>query len=840
MAMRKVANRKVIRDLALKMIKADKKKNMAVIVSVILTAVMFTNLFSVGMGMMKTVEKATMRQVGGKSMSGLKYARAEDYERIKSDSKIRKLSYRICVGTLSDDRFKDLVAEVYYATDENAKGMFALPDVGRMPEQKNEVALSSIVMAKLGLKEALGQTVHLTFQIGEAAVEGDFILSGYWQGDPVSMSQMVYVSKSYQELVAPTPSLSYYETDAADPTGYWSIDFDFYTSFNIEGQTKALLSRNGYTVNEMAYGMNWAYAAATVDVATLLFGVVILCVILLAGYLIIFNIFYISVSSDIHAYGLLKTIGTTEKQLNRMVRIQALTLASIGIPIGLVLGTIISRNVLPIVLSNMTIDQSDMVFSIHPLIYGFAAIFSYLTVWLGCRKPSKIAGSVSPLEAVNYAQWCIPKKKSKKTVRITPFRLAAANLERDKKKVTVVVLSLTLSMLLVNGIYSVVSGLDADLFVSHSIIGDFNLSDQALNNVNLMVNNHTVLSEADRLYLREMDGVASSSNVYCDVYMRLMLTADTTEQLKTFFKESDTDVLNQIQGYLSEQYLPFDFYGIDDLPLRYMTISEGALDLDKWHTGRYAVVNSYQLMDQSLDENLKCLKIGDSFTVTLQNGKQRTYTVMAIGEMPYALSTKIYYGIGGQIIVPESEYLTCEGDTGALVSILNVEQGQIVRYVQQSNSLTYVSKRTYLDEFDGFVSSIEIVGGALAFILAIIGLMNFMNAVITGIMKRSREFAMMQAVGLTDRQLTQMLAWEGILYGALTIVVTLCIHISVGKLILNGIAGDIWFYEYHFSILPIAICLPFVLLIGAAVPVVACRKMKRQSIVERIKATIVN
>ena len=60
--------------------------------------------------------------------------------------------------------------------------------------------------------------------------------------------------------------------------------------------------------------------------------------ILLTGYLIIYNVFQISVAGDIRFYGLLKTIGTTPRQLKRIIRIQALSLSAAGIPLGLLLG----------------------------------------------------------------------------------------------------------------------------------------------------------------------------------------------------------------------------------------------------------------------------------------------------------------------------------------------------------------------------------------------------------------------------------------------------------------------------------------------------------------------
>ena len=54
------------------------------------------------------------------------------------------------------------------------------------------------------------------------------------------------------------------------------------------------------------------------------------------------------------------------------------------------------------------------------------------------------------------------------------------------------------------------------------------------------------------------------------------------------------------------------------------------------------------------------------------------------------------------------------------------------------------------------------VGGSLAFVIGFIGLLNFINSILTGIISRQREFAMMQAIGMTRRQLTKLVIAEGL------------------------------------------------------------------------------
>ena len=95
-----------------------------------------------------------------------------------------------------------------------------------------------------------------------------------------------------------------------------------------------------------------------------------------------------------------------------------------------------------------------------------SAVFTFLTVMISCRKPCKIAGSVSPIEALRYNETNIhAKKRDKKTRTISPLSVARNNMLRSRKKTIVVVLSLTLSMVLVNTLFTVLRGVDMDKYV---------------------------------------------------------------------------------------------------------------------------------------------------------------------------------------------------------------------------------------------------------------------------------------------------------------------------------------------------------------------------------------
>ena len=124
-------------------------------------------------------------------------------------------------------------------------------------------------------------------------------------------------------------------------------------------------------------------------------------IIAISGYMIIYNIFQISVLQDIKFYGLLKTIGTTKKQIRKIILTQALILAVIGIPIGLGLGLLVG-NILSDKIVGLLINV-DTIYNIDPLNLIISIIFSLVIVLLSARRPGIIAGKVSPVEEIGRA-----------------------------------------------------------------------------------------------------------------------------------------------------------------------------------------------------------------------------------------------------------------------------------------------------------------------------------------------------------------------------------------------------------------------------------------------------
>ncbi len=865
--MPKVGNRKVINRIADNTRKSGKGRSVVTIMAIILTTLLFTSVFTVGGSILTKLQEETFRQVGGSSHAGYKYLTQAEYDVIKADKKLKEVSCRISVGSAVNDALNKLYTEVSYYEDINARRCFSYPQEGRMPQAEKEIVTSDLVLEALGIPCEIGVSVPLVLEIGQERIEEEFVLSGYFAGDSVSMAQTILVSKEYQEKVAPVKTNSVAQrgvmTDE-DYVGRIMADIMFPTQFDIEKQLNELTMRCGFPAN-IATGVNWAYMSADMDLGTSIFFVVLLLVIMFSGYLIIYNIFYINVYSDIRHYGLLKTIGTTGEQLKSIVRRQAYMLSAIGIPIGMLLGAGVGTLLLPMVMSQISISNvihTKPEFNVW--IFAGAALFSFATVYISCVKPCRIASNVTPIEALRMVEVFSQKEESRKckekaTQKVTPRQLAIQNLRRNRKKVVVVIASLSLAMVLLNSIVGILKGFDMDKFTSNLIVSDLAVTHATTDNVSVTMKNRSTDGVTKEFLeaLKAQEGIESISNIYF---------ADRSFQ-NSPFSDSEWKLLRerlfenpQVEKYITENKLPYmemsyeeyvdwmdehhcldgNVYGIGELAFEKLKVMEGKLDWEQFRTGNYIIVYPFLKDDEPITP---FFYPGEKVTLYNDAGEKKEYEVIATAKLPYACEWQVYSTYNCNFILEEKEFLSFLGKRQPMRTLVDVSEEQeavlenwIANYCDTINrELDYTSKGKIEEEFEEMSQTFLLVGGLLVTVLAIIGILNFLNTMITSILSRKQELAMLEAVGMSGTQQKQMLVFEGIYYGVIAIVVSLILCIVLNITMVKGIMADLFFTTWHFTVWPIIICIPLILIIVIVVPLICYQKMCQTSIIERIR-----
>ena len=646
--------------------------------------------------------------------------------------------------------------------------------------------------------------------------------------------------------------------------GDWYLDLVFEDSRDISGTLEKIAENHGYTIGEategteLACGINWAYTSThseSMDAQSifLLIGAVI--VMLLTGYLIIYNVFQISVAGDVRFYGLLKTIGTTGRQIRRIVRWQALLLSGIGIPIGLIFGYLTGNLLMPVIMANL--DDATVYRSANPVIFIGAALFALVTVFISCFLPARRAAKVSPVEAVRYTEQSRTKKKKKKSRnRNRLFQMAWANLMRNKLKTILVVLSLALSIVMLNGVYGFTRGFSMDGFLEKFVISDFFVADADYFKYRGWEEVSPSLVES----LKHLDGFEDGGYVgYFQDYRQLQVTKKSyvdwmTNRFNQFsLDELDPELLALPDDAMTEMHLAM--YVLDDYTVSKLEVVEGSLEgwEEPGNIVQVILTDDYgnPIMDQAMYEVGDQVEIisstdytvsEDGLDVTRNSQLEESYTVIATAVIPNVITTRGHgypeFAVSGESIpkgyeafVTDMVYLADFTEEGTAAAEQFVQD-----YTEKIEpEMAYESKGKYAGNYEQFQMMFWMVGGSLSFIIGLVGLLNFINGEVTSILSRKRELAMLQSIGMTGRQMKRMLVLEGILTSGGALILAAVLNLGVYFGMMPVIEDLFWFFQKNFTMTMILAAVPVLLAAGILIPLLVYKRAEKKSIVERLR-----
>ena len=861
--MRKVKNQKVIRNLSDKSFRASRTRNTIAVLAIALTSMLFTTLFTIGLGSGENFQQQTMRQSGGDSHGVIKDITMEEYEALKDHPLIKEsAACEVLADNVANPEFLKRHVELWYVPEYHYPHRYLEIEEGRAPEKADEVLVDEVTMELLGLPKKTGQEITLSLQVGmadPAAEDRTFTVTGILKTDPAMNTGFVVTSEDY--LTKYAEEIKTAEREEYAMTGRIDMDVNFSNSFNIQKKLEQVITESGYSVTEgdknyLSSNVNWAYVSDSAQSDPMTMGAVAggLFIILLTGYLIIYNVFQISVVKDIRYYGLLKTIGTTGRQIRKIVRRQAWKLAVAGIPLGLVTGFFVGKGIVPLVVERSAYQGSDVQVSLNPWIFAGAILFSLATVWISTRKPARIAGRVSPIEAVRYTEDQNEKKKEKKgTDGGKLWRMALSNLARSKGRTVIVILSLSLSVILLNSIFTVTSSFSMDQFLKKFVVSDFLIANAEYFNSEYYGVKEGIeeisLSESFIRACEEEDGFERGGRLYMS--NEVGLEAETYQPTENVM----TDENGEFYNMFGSEKVPYQrnedgnyratFYGLEDYPLEKAEPFEGETDLsvikEKLATGKYllgAVATDDN--DQVIEDEIY-YHAGDHVTLVMKDGEKREFEILSlIKENYYGLTNRM--GSQFAFYTTADVFLSMESPDYLMSYEFDVEDGREAQFEEflenytttQEPLMHYESKQKWLDEFNGLTGLFTLVGGVLTMVVGVIGILNFVNATLTGIVTRKREFAIMEAIGMTKRQLTRMLMLEGLYYAGFTILCSLAGGCLLSVTLVRILADGMWFMEYQFILWPMLIVFPILLLLGVLVPYLAYLPQRRESVVSVI------
>ena len=882
----KISNGMCVRRLAWKSLRAGCARNCIAILAIALTTVLFTSLFTIALSINEGVQQNTFRQVGGFSHGGFKYLTEEQFYELRDDPRIESWGLRRFLGMPTGVPFNKSHVEVGFSDVNQAHWSYCDPAEGSLPQEgTDQAATDTHVLELLGIQPEIGAPFTITFEVDGQETTQTFTLSGWWEYDEAIVANHILIPESRVDAVL--------EECGVDPnapadgmTGAWNLDVMLKSgSRHIAQELDQILASYGYQSlsagdDYIDTGVNWGYTGArlsgTVDPTVVIAIATVALLIIFTGYLIIYNVFQISVAGDIRFYGLLKTIGTTGRQLRRIIRYQALALSALGIPLGLLAGWLVGGQLTPVIIAQL--DGVSDVVSVSPFLFLCSALFSLFTVLLSCHKPGRMAAKVSPIEAVRYTEGGGGKAgvRGRRARKVSPLTMAWANLGRSRGKTAVTILSLSLAVVLLTVTVNFTGGFDMDKYVSNFTASDFIVANAGKFQTGTLFGEDQALPQEAMDAVDAQGGITSSGRVYG---MTSSVLEFVTEDYfrSAWGRWNDEETLDMMvanrdrteEGLLADQV---QLSGMEPFALEHLTVLAG--DLSKLYEdgGKYVAavyadddygnpdmdshwarlgekitlryVEEYEYYDPDTGEvygTWENVPQGANFVERAVKYRDVAYQVAALVTVPSALSYR-YYG-SDEFILNAQTFVEDTGTSSVMYYAFdttdeaNAPMEEFLKgYTENENpELDYESKAVYAGEFESVRAMFLLLGGALSFIVGLVGVLNFFNAILTSIIARKREFAVLQSIGMTGRQLRTMLAWEGLFYALGSAALSLVLVLALGPAAFRAVEGLFWFFTYRLDLTPFLPILPLFALLGTAVPILTGRAAERHTIVERLR-----
>lgn len=822
-------NKKAVKRVSRGMLKANKSRNIFVVIAIILTTVMITSVFSLGISYKENYDVFLIRQAGTKASISLPNPTDEQYAKMKSLDYLESVGKQYYIGNIiskTSENTNTVISVLCYDHAEWKNHFLpAISNVyGSYPQHDDEIMLSEGAMAQLGISSPeINQTVNLTYETAHGSKSGEYKLSGYFKSYAANIKNIIFFSEEYCKnngiTLEENGTASIYAKD--DSKAYDLLCRDIQLNENQKFDSRFTESS----------------ADSILQIAAML--ILIVSFIMISGFLLIYNVFYISVSKEINRYGMLKTIGTSQKQIQKIIINQALILACIGIPVGLIISAVFSLVIVPFVLESFAGNDFDKI-SFSPVIFICAAIFSLITVFVSAWKPAKMAGKISPVEALRYNS-AKSSSKDKKVSRSEHggkiYKMGWRNIFRNRNQTVLVVISLflgSITMLCINGI---IGSMDSEKYAERYCKNDF-----------AFVSSSAGEEQFSDELIQSLKNIAGVKNfiVSSSAFLQVDLDEKALEPiLKSGFEDG------------GGSYEDASYYE-NFLETMRMTAEEGEYGawlqtLDSEYIEKYNKTHENQINLKDFEDGKTVIALGNSnyigteLTFIDSSNKRSTVRIDGIFEykdLDYVINPGIICGTPGVIFVSNNFIKNIQGDFSVFSVVFNVSKNNLqqaeAKVKELAGTLTAAEYNLYIksevkQDFQDDMMSMSVIGNSISIFLLLIGMLNFINLMMTGIYSRRREFAVMQSIGVTVGQIRKLLSFEGLYYALMTAALILtagsCILTAEAKMI--PVFADFAVFEY--PITPLIILLASICLLCLIVPFIIYKSSAKLTITERLR-----
>lgn len=826
-------NTAVIRNMAKRSFRTNRRRNLSILLAVLFSAFLLFCIFTVGMTFFEMQRTQNIR-LHGADYDAYLYGLTPEQEKLcRNNPDILHSGIEAVAGYLVETERDDTPDAGLIWTDEVCWEEMRKPGrtwmEGHYPREYNEVLAKRDSLKACGLEGLkTGDTFSMTYGTPFGEFTGEFRISGMWDG--YGGQNILYVSKEfYDRTGAELSNVS---------SGRYMIDFKqkLMTRSDQESFTESL---------HLEKQQNLFFNVEYEDSIRVLEGVLgLAAIVCLCAYLLVYNIMYLSVSGNIRYYGLLQTVGMSDKQIRCMVRYQMAFLAAAGTALGLLAGTGVSFWLIPSVVRSMGVylgknESVRVVF--HPVILLLAVLLSGLTVFAAGHKPARIAADVSPVEALGYrpARSGRPGRRTGRGGIV--WRLAKEQLTKDKKKSGIVILSLASGLSL---FLCLVTLLESQ--AARTVVSNYMDMDMVLVNKTLKKEDREEWQQVmDEEFLGELKGKKGLEEVHEVLCTEILVPwePDFSDMwMEEFYDmwmsyESYEDGRKKYQEH-PEEYSSF-MVGIDDAEFSYLNSTlEHPVDEDAFFRGETCILyrDGLDFTDADVQgKEITCADFADP-------GHLRSFRIGGLTNEYYYTGALASYS--PTVIVSSRALREFKQNLYVFKISLRYRQeydketeAELQQMVENSGHSDHISCESKLEEMETVKKAqgnMMEVGLGIVLILALIGIMNYVNTLVGNIRSRELEISVMESVGMSAKQVRRMLLLEGLLFAG----GSLCVTWTVGLAVTYVLYQSMNYRKIPFEVpaAPMAAAMVLVLLICAAVPLAAYRSMeKKGSVVERLR-----
>lgn len=813
-----------IRFLAKSRITYYKSRSVLTAVAIMLTAALLMGLVSGALGVFDISRKQAV--ASGNHHAIFQNVSEKQLEQLAHHLDVEALDAVLPFATVISDNmdgmllYKTTYKEgIYQGTDNLVKGCF--------PEKADEICGPPAFFERMGAEPAVGGKLTIPFRVsGRGLIQDrEFTICGLTSqtdlsGTNINDSRIAYSAVISEALAREYPMSGDRQYNAfVRVYGEESLPYD-----EIVEKIKAVGTDIGCRENDISCNTQYLSTMTALSTETAAAVAAISLIILFFSSLVIYSIYYISVITDIQELGRLKALGASKKQVKKLLLSESMRLSAIAIPPGMLLGYAVPAAALPAtvnyIVKNVPTAFASGRLRMFSLPASFAIVLAILlTVRISLHKPLHMAGKISPVEALRYQESASCGGTRKGHRNISLFRLAGANLFRNRKRTFVTMMTMGLSCVLFISFSAVLNSMAAENIARATLPeGDFRLSlDCRWDDKEYPENNFDMLQTKnlfDEDLLEKIRGIDGVTKIKRDGYV--LLDADPSIP---YFEEERKNIA------------PISRAEVESLR---KDVLYGDPDYDKMLAENGVIFTSDWLWDEA------GLSVGESLPVTLYDGDIQipfTVTISAV------VKTENDYGC---FVIPEElwEKLPLQYDTTCDLYIYADRAG----YENVKTALQEIAAEQ--DRFDLYSIDEEMELGRLSLILiklpmyvllimvALIGCINLINTMITGIVTRKKELGILQAVGLSDRQLRKMLSGEGLYFTA----GTLLISVTVGNLF--GYLAFLWaknhrmlgVWTYHYPLRETIGLAAWLIAGQLLITGIMNRRMHRESLIDRIRS----